>query len=132
MQRTRHSLILSGVAAAMLAVAAPQAMAQTQPQGQPPTQPPMGAPDFPQEKIEAFADAAVEVQRVQTELSAKAQQATNADEIARVQQEAQEAASKAVEDSGLTVDEYTAIVDAAKQDPELYATIVALMQQRAE
>ena len=33
MQRTRHSMILAGVAAAMLAVAAPQAMAQAQPPG---------------------------------------------------------------------------------------------------
>ena len=126
--RTRPSLILSAVAAAMLALAAPQAIAQAQPQ----PQPPMGAQAFPQEKIEAFADAAVDVQRVQTELTAKARQAKDADEIAQVQQEAQAAASKAVEDNGLTVDEYTAIVNAAKQDPELYAMIVELMQRRSQ
>jgi hypothetical protein len=125
MPRTRY-LILSGIAAAML-VAAPQAGAQQQPQ----TQPPMAAQDFSQEKIEAFADAAVEVQQVQTELDTKARDAANAEEIARVQQEAQAAASQAVEDNGLTVDEYTAIARAANEDPDLYATIVDLMQKKA-
>jgi predicted ATPase with chaperone activity len=123
MQRTRA--ILSAIAAALLAVAAPGAIAQQPPQPQPaPT-------DFSQQQIESFADAATEMQRVQTELNAKARDAANADEIARVQQEAQAAATQAVEDSGLSVEEYTAIAKAANQDPQLYATIVDLMQQRA-
>jgi predicted ATPase with chaperone activity len=125
MQRTRS--ILSTIAAALLAVAAPTAFAQQQPQNQPATPP----ASFSQQQIEAFADAATEVQRVQTELNAKARDAGNAEEIARVQQEAQAAATQAVEDSGLSVEEYTAIAKAANQDPQLYAMIVDLMQQRA-
>jgi predicted ATPase with chaperone activity len=124
MPRTRS--ILSAIAAALLAVAAPGAIAQQQPQGQP--APPT---TFSQQQLESFADAATEMQRVQTELNAKARDAGNADEIARVQQEAQAAATQAVEDSGLSVEEYTAIAKAANQDPQLYATIVDLMQQRA-
>jgi hypothetical protein len=120
MQRTRPLIL--GIAAAMLIAAAPHAMAQQQP---------VPAPDFSQEQIEAFVDAATEVQRVQTELDAKAQEAQNPEEVAELQQEAQVEASQAVEDSGLTVDEYAAIAQAANQDPELYATIVDLMQQRS-
>ena len=129
MRNTRHSLIL-GIAAALLLVAAPPAMAQEQPQGQPQGQP-MTPPDFSQQQIEAFVDAATEVQRVQTELDTKAQDAQNPDEVAELQQEAQVEASQAVEDSGLTVDEYAAIAQAANEDPELYAMIVDLMQQRS-
>jgi predicted ATPase with chaperone activity len=134
MQRTRS--ILSGIAAALLAVAAPQAIAQQQPQQQPqaqprPQPPPMTQSDFSQQQIEAFADAAVEMQRIQSELDAKGRQAGNLDEITRLQQEAQVEATQAVEDSGLSVQEYKAIVQAANTDPRLYATIVDLMQQRA-
>ena len=125
MQRTRHPLIL-GIAAALL-LAAPQAMAQEQaPQAQQPA-----TPDFSEEQIEAFVDAATEVQRVQTELDTKAQEAQNPEEVAELQQQAQLEASQAVEGSGLTVDEYAAIAQAANANPDLYAQIVDLMQQRA-
>ena len=128
MRHLHHSQI-HGIAAAFLLVAAPVAFAQEQPQTAP-TQP-MTPPDFSEEKIEAFVDAATEVQRVQTELDVKAQQAQNPEEVAQLQQEAQQEASQAVEDSGLTVDEYAAIAEAANQDPDLYAMIVDRMQQRS-
>ena len=116
MPHTRHSLIL-GIAAAML-VAAPHAMAQEQPQAQQPQQSqPMTPPDFSQQKIEAFADAATEVQRVQTELDGKAKAAQNPEEVTKLQQEAQQEASQAVESSGLSIDEYAAIAQAANEDP---------------
>jgi hypothetical protein len=125
MQRTRS--ILSGIAAAILAIAAPQAIAQDQPK----TQPPMAAPAFSQQQIESFADAAVEMQRIQSELDTKGREAGNAEEIMRLQQQAQADASQAVEQNGLSVDEYTAIAQAANRDPKLYAMIVDLMRQRA-
>jgi Domain of unknown function (DUF4168) len=129
MRHLHHSLI-PGIAAAFLLVAAPYAFAQEQPQTAPQTQP-MTPPDFSEEKIEAFVDAATEVQRVQTELDVKAQEAENPEEVAQLQQEAQQEASQAVENSGLTVDEYAAIAEAANQDPDLYAMIVDRMQQRS-
>jgi Domain of unknown function (DUF4168) len=129
MRHTRHPLIL-GVAAAMLLLGSPHAIAQGQPQGQPQAQP-MTPPDFSQQQIEAFVDAATEVQRVQTDLDTKAQAAQNPEEVAKLQQQAQQDASQAVEASGLTVDEYAAIAQAANQDPDLYAQIVDLMQQRS-
>jgi hypothetical protein len=127
MQPTRN-LLIPAIAAAMVLLATPAAMAQEQPL-QP--QPPMTASDFSQQQLEAFVDAATEVQRVQGELDTKAQQAQSPEEVAQLQQQAQEEASQAVEDSGLTVDEYAAIAKAANEDPQLYAMIVDLMQQRA-
>jgi hypothetical protein len=126
MRRTRYSFILcailSSLVAAMLAATSPQAIAQDQQ---------MAPPDFSQEQIEAFAGAAIEVQRVKTEFDAQAAQAANPEEVARLQQQAQAEASKAVEDSGLSVDEYTQIAQAATADPALYAQIVGLMRQQA-
>jgi hypothetical protein len=110
------SAIMSGVVAAMLAAVSPEAMAQDQ--------------QFSQEQIEAFAGAAVEVQRVKTDLDAQAAQAANPDEVAQLQQQAQADASQAVQDSGLTIDEYSAIAEAATADPSLYAMIVDLMRQQ--
>jgi hypothetical protein len=121
MPRMRHSLILGSIAAALLLLATPQAIAQQQPMPS----------NFSQEQIEAFVDAAIEVQRVQTEFDAQAQQAQSQEEVTQLQQQAQVDASQAVEAKGLSVDEYTAIAQAANQDPQLYAMIVDLMQQRA-
>jgi hypothetical protein len=58
--------------------------------------------------------------------------AENAEQIQQLQQQAQQDARAAIEDKGLTVDEYTAIVQAANQDPQLYAMIVETMQARAQ
>jgi predicted ATPase with chaperone activity len=122
MQRARSLILGLG---ALLLLASPHAMAQTQPQE------PMKSPDFSQQQIEAFADAATEVQRVQTDLDSKAKAAQNPEEVTQLQQKAQQEASQAVEDSGLSVDEYAAIAKAANEDPDLYAMIVGLMQKRS-
>jgi hypothetical protein len=114
-----RNLIFAGIAAALLALGAPQANAQDP-----------AKPDFSQQQIEAFAGAAVEMQRLQSELQEQAREAANQDEITRLQQQGQEKALQIVADAGLSADEYTAIVQAAKQDQELYTTIVDLMQQR--
>ena len=118
MQSTRY--LIPGIAAAWLAAASPQAIAQDP-----------ATADFSQQQIEAFADAATEMQRLKTDLDAQARQAADQEEIARLQQQAQAEAAQIVEDSGLSVDEYSAIVQAANQNPELYAMIVDLMQQRS-
>jgi Domain of unknown function (DUF4168) len=125
MPATRNSLIL-GTAAALLLFAAPPAMTQEQPQT-----PTMQSAEFSEQQIDAFVDAATEVQRVQTELDARAQEAQNPEEVAQLQQQAQQEASQAVQDSGLSIDEYAAIAEAANQDPDLYAQIVDKMQQRS-
>jgi hypothetical protein len=122
MQLLRSSLILSSVLGALMAVAVPKALTQEQP---------AVPPELSQGQLEAFADAAVEVQRLETELNADLQGTASPAEAARLQQEAQDQASRAVEASGLTTGEYLAIVQAAERDPALYAMITDMMQQRA-
>ena len=76
------------------------------------------------------AEIAVEVQRVQQEYDAQVQSAENPEDLAQLQQQAQQDAQKAIEDQGMSLDEYTAILQAANQDPQLYAMIVETMEQR--
>ena len=86
--------------------------------------------ELSQSEIETFADAAIEVQRVQQEFDSQVQAAQNAEEIEQLQQQAQQDARQAIENHGLSVDEYTAILQAANQDPQLYAMIVETMEQK--
>jgi ethanolamine ammonia-lyase small subunit len=115
----QRTFILAGIAA-LLAFGAAQASAQD-----------AAAQSFSQQQIEAFAGAAVEMRRLHAELGAQVREAVDGDEIARLQQEAQAEAVQIVEANGLSADEYRAIVAAAKRDPELHASIVALMQERS-
>jgi Domain of unknown function (DUF4168) len=124
MQGPRRFLVHSTLLAALMVVAVPEALAQAQP-ATPPA-------ELSQERLEAFADAAIEVQQLETELKAELQGTDSPEEAARLQQEAQLEASRAVEAQGLTTDEYLAIVQAAEQDPALYAMITDMMQQRMQ
>lgn len=124
MQFLRSCLILSSVLGALMVLAVPKALPQ-----EPPPVPPR---ELSQGQLEAFADAAIEVQRLETELNADLQEADSPTEAARLQQEAQDQASRAVEARGLTTGEYLAIVQAAERDPALYAMITDMMQQRAQ
>jgi hypothetical protein len=116
-------LTLAGLLAAAMLVAAPQTRAQEQPAAP--------ATGLSQEQIESFADAANEVQRLETELNADLQAAASPEEAARLRQQAEDQATRAVQANGLSTDEYLAIVRAAEQDPALYAMITDMMQQRA-
>jgi hypothetical protein len=120
----RLSTALASALAVLLLIgsAAPRAQAQQQPP----------AVSFSQDKIEAFANAALELQRVQEDFNAQVQTAENAEAVGRLQEEAQQEAVQAIEGHGLSTDEYSTIAQAANQDPALYATIVDLMQRSAQ
>ena len=125
MRLVRSSLILSSVLAALMMMAVPEALTQEQP-ATPPT------PKLSQVRLEAFADAANEVQRLEAELNARMQTMDSPEKAVEARQEAQAQATRAVESRGLTTSEYMAIVHAAERDPSLYAMITDMMQQRAQ
>ncbi|HZA66085.1 MAG TPA: DUF4168 domain-containing protein [Geminicoccaceae bacterium] len=126
--RSRTSQLLAGVAGAVMLMGAGllEARAQQQPQPQPAV-----PSEFSLSEIETFADAAVEVRQVQEDLETRVQAAEDAEEIDQLQQQAQQDAQAAVEDNGLSVDQYNAILQAANQDPQLYAMIVEVIQRKA-
>lgn len=125
-QPIRSSLLVASVAGAVMLLGAAWSDARAQ------QQQPMVPPELSQSQIETFADAALELRQVQQEFDAQMQGAQDAAEVERLQQQAQQEAQQAIEGNGLTVDEYNAIVQAANQDPQLYAMIVETMEQRAQ
>ena len=122
---SRASQLLASTVGAVMLMGA--GLAEVRAQQQP--QPAMPS-ELSQSEIETFADAAIEVQRVQQEFDSQVQAAQNAEEIEQLQQQAQQDARQAIENHGLSVDEYTAILQAANQDPQLYAMIVETMEQK--
>jgi hypothetical protein len=125
-QPIRSSLVIASVAGAVMLLGAALSDARAQ------QQQPMMPPELTQSQIETFADAALELRQVQQEFDAQMQGAQDAAEVERLQQQAQQEAQQAIESNGLTVDEYNAIVQAANQDPQLYAMIVEMMEQRTQ
>lgn len=125
---SRTSQLLAGIAGVVMLTGA--GLADVHAQQQAPQQQPAMPTELSQAQIETFADAALEVQRVQQEYDAQAQSTENPEDLAQLQQQAQLDAQKAIEDQGMSLDEYTAILQAANQDPQLYAMIVETMEQR--
>ena len=122
MQLIRNILASATLLAMLLAVAPPPTAAQEQPA--------LPSETLTEQELAAFVDAALDVQRVRAEYDGRMQMAETPEQAARLQQEAQQQATEAVESQGLSANEYTAIAEAANQDPQLYAMIVELMQQR--
>lgn len=127
---SRTAQLLAGITGAVMLMGAGLAEVHAQQQQQPVQ--PATPSELSQGQIETFADAALEVQRVQQDFDAQVQAAENAEEIEQLQQQAQQEARQAIEDNGLSLDEYNAILQAANQDPQLYAMIVETMEQRAQ
>ncbi|TVQ29490.1 MAG: DUF4168 domain-containing protein [Geminicoccaceae bacterium] len=79
------------------------------------------------EALRRFAVAALEVQEIGRTWQEAAQQAQTEAEMESLREDAQSQMVEAVENEGLTVDDYNAIVAAAEADPELAARIQALI-----
>lgn len=126
-RQIRSTLAIAGVTGAVMLLGAALSDARAQQQQQP-----MMPPELTQSQIETFADAALDVRQVQQEFDAQMQGAQDAGEVERLQQQAQQEAQQAIEGNGLSVDEYNAIVQAANQDPQLFAMIVEVMEQKTQ
>ncbi|RUO56853.1 DUF4168 domain-containing protein [Pseudidiomarina homiensis] len=69
--------------------------------------------------LEKFVVAMSDVQKVSQKYSDQFQNAENAEEAQAIQQKAQEEMLAAVNDAGLSPDEYNAVIQRVQQDPEL-------------
>ncbi len=80
------------------------------------------------EEIQAFAAAMMDVQELGQEWTQRMQETEDQEELSQMQQEAQEEMIGAIEDHGMTVEEYNEIATAAQQDPELAQEIEQAVQ----
>ncbi len=70
-------------------------------------------------EVEAFAAALADVQEVGQAWTQRMQDAESQDEIADMREEARDEMTRAIEEHGLSVEDYNAIATAAQNDPEL-------------
>ena len=129
----RHSLIRTSALAAVITaglVAAPPLGAQQQPQQQPGAAqgavPPSAS--FSEEQLDAFAAAAREVTELQQEYGPRLETAGSPEEAAELREEATNEMMNALEEQGLSQEEYSSILQAAQTDATLYASIVERMR----
>ncbi len=114
--------IAPAVFLAALLMAAPVAVpagAQTAP----PASAQSGSEQFSDAQLKSFAEASLEVERLSQEWSPKIAAAGTAQEQAKARGEAMEQMAEAVEQKGLSVQEYNEIVNAAQTDPETARTV---------
>lgn len=86
--------------------------------------------DFDQETLERFADAYVEVGEIHREYSEKLQNAEATEDAQELQQEANDEMVEAIQDSGLEVQEYSAVAAALERDPEMREEVIGMIEAR--
>jgi len=125
------ALAAAGMSFAAATPALAQAQAQGQAQGQMQVQP-IENSELTDAQVEAFIDAATEIRAVIQEYQPQMQAAETQDAQRALQQEAQGELVIAVEDSGLTPEEYQRIAAAAQSDAEVAQRLQAEAESRAE
>ena len=113
-----RSKILAAVAALSAGIAfAPNVLAQGSEQ---PAAPAIEAPAVSDDKLNSFAVAFLEVEKIKQEYTQRLQQASSETEQQQIQNEAGEKMLQAVETTdGISVDEYNQIIQSAQADPDL-------------
>jgi hypothetical protein len=85
-----------------------------------------------QQQLETFAGAALEVQRISDDYQLRFASANSFQEQRAIQDEATSKMTKAVEDKGMTVDEYNEVARAAQADPDVATRISELVRQASD
>ncbi|MFU8815923.1 MAG: DUF4168 domain-containing protein [Pseudomonadales bacterium] len=81
------------------------------------------------EQLEKFVDAVNSVEEVQQDYAAQIQAAEDVDKAQDLRQEAQEEMVTAVEESGLSVDEFNLIAQQIQTDPALVARLQTILRE---
>ncbi len=86
--------------------------------------------EFESAQLEQFADAYVEVGEIHNEYSQLLQEVDSTEQAQELQQEANDEMVQAIQDSGLEVQEYSAIAAALERDPEMRQEVVSMIESR--
>jgi ferredoxin-NADP reductase len=124
-----------GIAAGMGAAPALAQQADAERQAQPPaTQqqaPQQEAAHVTEEKLEQFVEALTEITMIRQTAAVELESAADMERAEQVHREAQEQMIEAVENAGLSVDEYNRIATLMGTDPELSERIHNKLQERS-
>jgi len=89
------------------------------------------APSISDQKLDAAAAALEQVATIQQTYRQRFAQASTPSDQDRVVAEAHDALTKAVQDQGLSVEEYNSIIEIAQNDPEVRGKVLQRVQPRA-
>jgi len=123
--------IKSALSAALLGSAfilSPMAAHSEPQQGQPPAAAAPTEANISDAQLEKFVTAFGEVRQLEQEFTRELEKVDNQEEAQALQQGTQQKMMGAVEDAGLSVEEYNQIVSAMRQDPELRQEITSQVQ----
>jgi hypothetical protein len=107
----------------------PAASAQTPPASSPSPDRSDPSPIIPDQKLDAAATALQQVAGLKQDYQQRVDSATSEPDKQRIVAEANSALTKAVTDQGLSVEEYTAIMVIAQNDPQVREKILQRMPQ---
>lgn len=85
--------------------------------------------EFSEEQLETFVEARAEVIEISRKWQDRLNNVESQDELTEAQNAAQEEMVEAVQDQGLSVEDYNLIADAAQRDPELMDQLNDMMSQ---
>ena len=131
MRNRKHNIFAITAAASLAAgFAAAPVMAQEQGYG---TGQEQAAPraEVTSAKLDQFVVALERVHEIGTKASAEMEESRNMEEAQQIQQRSQGEMIEAVEDSGLTVDEYNRIAQLMNSDPEVQERINSRLEDRS-
>ncbi len=122
------SLFTTTLAAALLALglAGPTAAQDQAPQAAP------QAEDITDQQLDQFAEAALAVNQIGRKYASELQAAEDEAAAQEIRAQAQEEMMQAVQDEGLSVEQYNAIYAAAENDQEINSAIQALLQEKQQ
>jgi hypothetical protein len=96
----------------------------------PPPNPSTAAPDLSDQKLNAAVSAIKRIASLQKDYRQRITEAP--DEKERIMAEAHDEFTKAVTEQGLSVEEYTSILDAARDDPKIHDEILRRLRPSDE
>jgi hypothetical protein len=124
MMRLSTRVLMRPIAAVALSAAgllyAPMANAQAQPPAPGATEP---TPNIPEQKLDATAAAMEKVASIRKDYQQRLETADTA-EKGKIAEEGSNALAKAVTDQGLSLDEYSSILQVARNDPAVREKLV--------
>lgn len=114
---------MTALALGALLIAVPAEAQQPQPQGQ------EDLPEIPEEKLETFAEAYLEIDQVRAEMQMEMQTAEDQTEASQIQQEANAQMEAILDDHGFDVQEYQQITQVLNVDPEQREKFQAILEE---
>lgn len=115
--------------AATFAFATNLAAQEHQMEQQPPAPP--QTVEVSDQQLEQFADAQLQITEIQQDFAGRLQEVDDPEQAHELQVQANEEMTEAVEEIGLSVQDFNEIAMAIQNDPELQQRLTALLQDRS-